>query len=427
MNTRNLRSFIVAVGVISVCSTAVMAQHPPVPPPEALMMSANVDRGGAWLGVQLAPVPEALASHLRLEGKGVMVANVAEDSPADAAGLQQFDVLVTLDGEPVSAALNEFADQIREKPEDATIKLELIRGGETQTVSAPLAGDRPSEPPGWKYAPPRGPMFHDTFDFRGKILRPLPDGGFEMQDLSQLPEWEKIAPLLIPEMRPGPKGKRFERHMPFFFKSWTADKGGQERMGKWTSDGVTTEVRVAPDGKITVTTSEEGSDAKESKEYATAEELEQDNPQAYAYYQKLCEMRRLPAPECVPGQGASTFEQLKEWQDIFRDRLDEMERQADEFKDRAEQWRKEREAYQDDLRAWQERFERRFGPQDAKPGADTGARRSMTFSVDPAGRIDVTLRKGDSEVHLQFEDEAQLEQKDPELYAQFQRIRGRAD
>ena len=428
MNTRKLRSLCMAGIVAGVMPVHAMAQHVPVPPPDVLGMPAAADESGTWLGIQLAPVPEALASHLRLEDQGVMVANVAKDSPADAAGLQQYDVVVALDGKAITAVVNEFAEQIRTKPEDATIELELIRGGEKQTVSATLSGQRPLDHPDWKYGPPPGPLSHDTVDFRGKILRPLPDGGFEMQDLGQLPEWEKIAPLLIPEMRREPRGRRFEeRHMPFSFKSWVGEEGGQELMGKWASDGVTTEVRVAPDGKITVTTTKDGSDSKETKEYATAEELEKDNPQAYAYYRKLREMRRLPA-RGFPGGQAGTAEQLKEWQEVFRERMDEMKRQTDAFKEKADQWRKERETYQKDLQAWKERFERRFGGDLPDAEADGGTiRRSMSFSVDPGGEVNVTVRKGDSEVRLSFENEAQFREKEPELFEQYLHVRGRAD
>jgi 2-alkenal reductase len=63
---------------------------------------------------------------------------VVRDSPAEAAGLRQGDIIVKVDGQPIDsdhpldATLSEFA------PGD-TISVELLRDGQTQTVSLTLA------------------------------------------------------------------------------------------------------------------------------------------------------------------------------------------------------------------------------------------------------------------------------------------------
>ena len=58
-------------------------------------------RAGAWMGIRMGPVPEALAAHLRLGETGVIVRNVVVASPADKARLAQYDVIVKLDGKDV--------------------------------------------------------------------------------------------------------------------------------------------------------------------------------------------------------------------------------------------------------------------------------------------------------------------------------------
>jgi len=57
------------------------------------------------LGVHLADPGAALRKHLRLEpGEGSMIRGLYEGLPAHRAGLQQYDVIVAVDGEPVDDA-----------------------------------------------------------------------------------------------------------------------------------------------------------------------------------------------------------------------------------------------------------------------------------------------------------------------------------
>src|SRR5690606_24363011 len=67
----------------------------PIPPP-----GPGIDPDSAWLGVQLSPVPAALAHHLNLADNGVMIANIFEGSPADQSGLDRYDIVIRADGEP---------------------------------------------------------------------------------------------------------------------------------------------------------------------------------------------------------------------------------------------------------------------------------------------------------------------------------------
>ena len=54
------------------------------------------------LGVHLTDPGPALRKHLRLEsGEGSMIRGLYKGLPADRAGLQQYDVIVAVDGEPI--------------------------------------------------------------------------------------------------------------------------------------------------------------------------------------------------------------------------------------------------------------------------------------------------------------------------------------
>jgi hypothetical protein len=57
-----------------------------------------------WIGLQGRPIDSAaLRTHLQLaDDVGVLVENVVPDSPAAKAGLRQYDVIVAVNGEPIS-------------------------------------------------------------------------------------------------------------------------------------------------------------------------------------------------------------------------------------------------------------------------------------------------------------------------------------
>lgn len=65
-----------------------------------LRETGTVERG--WLGVMIQPVTPDVAESLGLgEPRGALVANVTSDSPAEAAGLRQGDVIVGFDGKDI--------------------------------------------------------------------------------------------------------------------------------------------------------------------------------------------------------------------------------------------------------------------------------------------------------------------------------------
>jgi serine protease Do len=67
---------------------------------EQLRDHGSVRRG--WLGVRIQHVTDELAEGLRLdEARGALVASVSSGGPAEAAGVQQGDVILEFDGRPV--------------------------------------------------------------------------------------------------------------------------------------------------------------------------------------------------------------------------------------------------------------------------------------------------------------------------------------
>ena len=87
-----------------------------------------------WLGVGLASADDALRSHLAIApGKGLVVTQVEEKSPASKAGLMVNDLLLKLDGKSLTAveALEAHLQEIADK----AVTLELLRHGKPATLT----------------------------------------------------------------------------------------------------------------------------------------------------------------------------------------------------------------------------------------------------------------------------------------------------
>jgi serine protease Do len=101
-----------------------------------LREKGKVTRG--WMGVTIGPVSEDLAATYGLsEARGAVVNSVAPASPAEKAGLQPEDVVLSVDGRPI-ANNGDLSRYIASRPPDTTVKLELLRGKSRQDVSVRL-------------------------------------------------------------------------------------------------------------------------------------------------------------------------------------------------------------------------------------------------------------------------------------------------
>ncbi len=99
------------------------------------------------IGVSLAPeVPAAVRAQLRIrEREGVLVQSVAKDSPADKAGIKEYDLLMMVNGNTIDEH-SDLVDAVQTAGEEKTeLSLQYISGGEsklaqlTPTVSNTIA------------------------------------------------------------------------------------------------------------------------------------------------------------------------------------------------------------------------------------------------------------------------------------------------
>src|SRR5438309_5345712 len=107
-----------------------------------LKEKGKVVRG--FLGVQPQAITADMVDQLGLKStKGALIAEVVHGGPADQAGLKPGDVVVALNGRPVSDN-NQLTRDVGVIPPGQTVKLELVRDGKEKSVQAKLA-PRPDE------------------------------------------------------------------------------------------------------------------------------------------------------------------------------------------------------------------------------------------------------------------------------------------
>ncbi len=103
---------------------------------EQIIESGSVTRG--WLGVGIRDLDARLASAVGLdEAKGALVGTVTEGSPADKAGIQEGDVLLSFNGQEVDSATALTRAVGRAAPGERT-KVRLLRAGEEETLNVRL-------------------------------------------------------------------------------------------------------------------------------------------------------------------------------------------------------------------------------------------------------------------------------------------------
>lgn len=393
--------------------------------PSAFSGQPLASRLPTWIGVQLEPVPPPLASQLKL-AEGLMVRNLFVGSPADQAGLRQYDVLVEADGEAISSDVRAFSRVVQGKSTGDVLALTLYREGQRMTVEIRLD----AQPENWptqqlKYGEP--PMA--VPGLHGRILRRGP-GGWEVEDLGPLP--------------PGPGWTgQLREYVDRLFPEPVEEAVECRRVQK---DGSVLQVRRHADGTVVVKRYKDtdGERSAEVKTYRDIEELRKVDPEANDLLESSRQERAVLRRPNLRGRWSwppklPKPDDSRSWDELEKS-LDEWRAQIDEFRKNARRWRAEAEAAiregQWDQR-WREWYDRFFqGPMEElelpeaslpegsepQPRPET-AEPPIRFELHTDGRITVHLRQGNAEMVQTYESEENFRQAAPELHESYRQLR----
>jgi serine protease Do len=103
---------------------------------QSLIKEGKVIRG--WLGVSIQTVTKELAEQFGIEaGKGALVSDVVEDSPAEKAGLKRADIIVQYNGRKVEDSLG-LRNMVAATLPGREVKIKVIRDSKELVLSVTI-------------------------------------------------------------------------------------------------------------------------------------------------------------------------------------------------------------------------------------------------------------------------------------------------
>jgi S1-C subfamily serine protease len=165
---RAYQSGIVTAIAIAVLSLSVPGGTTSAAAQEVYSIEKNVQIGldGAYLGIEMEDVTADNMASYKLAGeRGVIVRSVMKGSPAEAAGLQEKDVILEFAGTSVQS-VQQMRRLVRETPVGRKVDLVVSRGGMKINLTAKIGkretgrGGAENEPDIMMFGAPGGRTFH---------------------------------------------------------------------------------------------------------------------------------------------------------------------------------------------------------------------------------------------------------------------------
>lgn len=381
-----------------------------------------------WIGVRCVPVNEALVSHLGRSG--LMVANVMTGSPADQAGVEKHDVLVSLDGKPIES-MDQLLEAVVSTGAGTSASLVVMRGGREKALlitpsTRPSEGEmrfKYDEPPASESSPDvqyfghrldRDTMGNWMFQPLGR-LGDLPDDVRERLGDVGNPTWQRWQDTLKSLQRePFRFGIQIDPADPnggmFFYPSDEDDNAQVEINISVNENGQQTSVSRGADGKVQVKrTDPDGNTTSES--FENMDEFREKSPDAYKTYRRFSGYRSRPTILMRPDM--HNLGQLqKEFQEKIESALDEAKEQT-------------RKAMEDVDRAKKSiRMKIKSGTPDNGTGGASGSFESVNIRAADDGRIFLELRENDNTRKYEFKSREDFQQSEPELFKRFEKLIG---
>jgi serine protease Do len=158
----------------------------------ALKEQGEVTRG--WLGVAIQDLSPEMAEYYNLESKkGVFVADVFEGDPADQAGIQPKDIILSVNDEKIETS-RQLTSIIAKIPVNDSAKIAILRNGKEKTVKVKIA-KRPEERLARRS---RAPEQTEEFGIRVSDLTP---------EISQRLNIDETTGVIVTQVESGSKGE----------------------------------------------------------------------------------------------------------------------------------------------------------------------------------------------------------------------------
>ena len=152
-----------------------------------LIKNGKVVRG--WLGVVIQEIDEDLAKSFGLKkAEGVLISEVAENSPAKKAGLKSGDIILKMDGHNV-VDIGELRNKIALTPPGSKVTFDILREGKHKTVTVTIE----EKPGGVSVAMSK----HEILKELGLVVQEL------TPDLAQQFGYHEGQGVLVAEVEPG--------------------------------------------------------------------------------------------------------------------------------------------------------------------------------------------------------------------------------
>jgi len=373
--------------------------------------------GRPWLGVQLGDVASPLSAHLGIDGKGVMVLNIAEDSPANEAGLEVNDLIMSIDYEEVPSDVIFLVNKIGSHKPGDRIVLNLLRNGEPQTVQVEL-GERPTpDSLNWKLERSPQTEIEERVFTRGRVLHKGPDGKWLMQELEDLGDLEELKNLVPP--------------VGVHSVQVIVDGNSKSIKRVFQRDNVTITVEQVDDGPITVARSSDNGQNVTITKFSDEEELRNGDPEAY-------ELIHSAGKPFVWSMKLDGMDELSEHlQHVYTNVGVDVERLQQEIMASQEQWHERMQEAHERLQEAMQQLQQstqfnlgweQFGSAGALvPGGEielsSSGKPVYSFHETANGGIEVRIRKGDSELVQTYSSEQELERRAPQLAEKYRDLK----
>ncbi len=137
----------------------------PPEPPEPKIFSWGLEHR-KYIGIYLEEINRELSEYFGVkEGRGLLVAKITKDSPAEKAGLKVGDVIIKADGIRTERA-RDLTGVIQDKEKGERIKLELLRNKKVRSVEVEIEEERS----GFSYSYKDWEDYVDSWDSYSKNL-----------------------------------------------------------------------------------------------------------------------------------------------------------------------------------------------------------------------------------------------------------------